>query len=119
MGILSLMGGVASGVRAMASDPNVKKGLVGFVPVRKVLAGLNGVFADHYEKLTWAEISEVLTKEGVWHNRVAMPYQMAAYPTACNSPAAGVSRSNNEVVVHSPVFLRRHAAAKGRLLSKL
>jgi len=117
IGILSFMATIANGVAGIVSDENRKKGVTGLVPMRKLIQPINKTYRQHLAQLTWSEISEGFTKFGVWHNRIAMPYQMVSYPTACGGPSAGVSRSSEDgVVVHSPVFLRaaRPHAVVGR-----
>jgi len=115
MSWLSFLGAAGKGLRAIAADPNMKRKLTGFVPIRSLLRPINQNFAEHYSKYTWSEVSERLHKQGVWHNRVAMPYQMLRYPGASNGSAAGVSRTGDSATVHSPVFLSRQA----QILSKL
>lgn len=106
VGMLSMMGAVARGVGAVVTDPN--KDATGFVKVRGLFRPVNAAYQEHFGKLTWAEISKGLSRLGVWHNRVAMPYQMVGYPAASQGPAAGMTCTDHELLVHSPVFLSGH-----------
>jgi len=119
MSLFSFMGAAAKGVGGIVRDPNRKKGLTGFVSYRSLFRPINEAFARHFEQHTWAEISDGLSRLGVWHNRVAMPYQMLGYPGACSGPAAGLTFTDTEVAVHSPVFLSRNGAGRPKLMSKL
>lgn len=117
VGKATILRKILAGVPAFLADENRKKGASPIVLTRKLLIPLSMVLAEAFEKLTWHEASMRLKALDVWHNRIAMPYQMSEYTATSQGPDAGIFvhpaeevGGESRISVRCPVFMSGSAS---------
>jgi hypothetical protein len=79
----ALLPSVAKGLVALLGDFDVLRGKVrGMAIGRELWRPLNRRLRDGFAEMNWDKVAVLLRKRELWHNRIAMPYQMHNYTLA-------------------------------------
>lgn len=102
---LSMMWHLLQGAPAVMSSETRKAGAIAVV--REVLHPWLVKMQAHVRQMTWADLARGYRENDVWHCRIALPYQMLHYSTACEGQAAGIVLGSDlsSVTVRGPMFL--------------